>query len=216
MTTRTMTPGAISYVVRRARTVLRQVDTDAALFGTALGTEPLDAATRHSGTDVVDGAVGAYSIRHGDADEASERQYRESQRKTLQVPGGRQGDIRHGTLAHLPTYLPRHSYVRHLPPMVARPGAFRGVWTLAGSHGGRRHVNKSGEALTGAERTYLSRQRSAARKSNPDATPAQIEAVAWSALEAKREREAKPQATVTEDTVTVSVDALAVAADRGW
>jgi len=226
-TIRTLTPGAISYVIRRAQTVLRQVDDHQALHGTALGTPPLDAAVRHSGTDVVSGAVGAYSIRHGDADENSERQRRDSLRTTLRTPeGGVTGSVRKGELAHGATYFSHRTYVRWLPPTLQRPAVFYGDSVFVTRNGQERATISTGgrpraegsrmDETTGAERTYLSRQRTAARKENPNATPAQIEAVAWSALDEKRAREAKPQTAVTGPTVTVDDTALAVAADRGW
>lgn len=193
MTAQTMTPRTISYVVRRFRTVMRAVDTDAVLFGTRLGTPPLDEAVRHSGTDVVNGSVGAYSIRHGDSDIHTEAQIRYAKLKRGTY-GTEEG---FGLLGTVTMYNPDGTVTVNVP---GRSKGGRPVGTANGKGSGN---------MPNRDRSYLKRQRAAAREANPNATDDQIEAVARAALEARQAREAAAKPTVAANVPTVSADVVA-------
>lgn len=196
MTTRTLSPTAIDYVVRRYRTVMRAVDTDAALHGTRLGAEPLDEAVRHSGTDIIDGAVGAYSIVHGDADVHSEVQiaFQQAKRGVFATDDG------YGFLGTVTTTSPDGTTTVRHPGALGRPVGAR---------------NGADNRMPNKDRTYLSRARSKARKDNPNATDEQIESVAQAALAAKQERDRKSAADRPTTEPKTSVDARVLATASG-
>lgn len=117
-------------------------------------------------------------------------------------------------------------YARHLPPMLEAP---RALWShsVIGSDkvtGGRARAKGAGRPkahgarrLTGTERQYLTDARKRARRDNPDATEAQVEAFAEAAFVEYLARKAKRAALdVAPDLRTkVNADTLAVASS-GW